>query len=139
MDELKKRQVIARKREYGPDYVNLFIKHHKEKMREFARQRGICNPIDVGLNKWGLERRITLEEERARNEARKETRVQMQVLNEHVVALCASECLKAFFLLPDFKCNIIALLTGCILYMNGLDVARTMPQRWPMQGMRKRS
>ena len=51
LDELKKRQVIARKRGYGPDYVNLFIKHHKEKMREFARQRGICNPIDVGLNK----------------------------------------------------------------------------------------
>ena len=55
MDELKKRQVIAQKRGYGPDYVNLFVKHHKEKMREFARQRGICNPIDVGLNKWGLE------------------------------------------------------------------------------------
>ena len=40
---------------------------------------------------------MTLEEERARKEAREETRVQMQVLNEHVVALCASECLKAFF------------------------------------------
>jgi hypothetical protein len=53
--ELKKRQLIARKRGYGPDYVNLFVKHHKEKMREFARQRGICNPIDVGLYKWGIE------------------------------------------------------------------------------------
>ena len=62
-------------------------------MREFARQRGICNPIDVGLNKWGLERRMALEEERARIEAREETRVQMQVLNEHVAALCASKCL----------------------------------------------
>ena len=81
----------------GPDYVNLFVKHKKDKMREFARQRGICNPIDVGINKSGLERRMTLEEERARNEARKETRVQMQVLNELVVALCATECLKAFF------------------------------------------
>ena len=40
---------------------------------------------------------MTLEEERARKEARDETRVQMHVLNEHVVALCASECLKAFF------------------------------------------
>ena len=51
----------------------------------------------------------------------------MQVLNDHVVALYASECLKAFlFSLSDFKCNIIALLTGCILYMKGLDVARTM-------------
>ena len=55
MDELKGKQVIARKRGYGPDYVNLFVKHHKDKMREFARQRGICNPIDVGLVKWGLD------------------------------------------------------------------------------------
>ena len=44
----------------------------------------------------------------------------MQVLNEHVAALCGSECLKAFFSLPDFKCNIIALLTDCILYIKGL-------------------
>ena len=77
MDNLKKRQLIARKRGYGPDYANLFVKHHKEKMREFARQRDICNPIDVGLNKWGLERQMTLEEERARKEAREEIRVQM--------------------------------------------------------------
>ena len=117
MDEPKEKQVIARKRGYGPDYVNLFVKHHKEKMREFARQRGICNPVDVGLNKWGLERRMTLKEERARNEAREETRVKMQVLNEQVIALYASECLKAIFSLPDFKCNIITLLTDCILYM----------------------
>ena len=92
LDELKGRQVIARKRGYRPDYVSLFVKHHKDKIREFARQRGIRNPIDVRLDKWGLERRRTLEEERVREE----TRVQMQVLNEHVVALCASECLKAF-------------------------------------------
>ena len=97
MDELKGKQVITWKRGYGPDYVNLFVKHHKEKMHQFARQSGICNPIDVGLNKWGLERRMTLEDERARKEAREETRVQMHVLNEHVVALCAYECLKAFF------------------------------------------
>ena len=69
---------------------------------------------------------MTLEEERARNVAREETRVQMQVLNEHV-ALCASECLKAFFSLPDFKCNIIALLTDCISYMKGLVAAKNMP------------
>ena len=80
---------------------------------------------------------MMLEEERARKEAREKTRVQMQVLNEHVVALCASECLKAFFSLPDFKCNIITLLTDCILYMKGLVVARIMPQRWLMQGMRR--
>ena len=66
-----------------------------------------------------------LEEERTR----KETRVQIQVLNEHVVALCTSECLKAFFSLPDFKGNIIALLTDCILYMKVLVAARNMPQR----------
>ena len=77
LDELKGRQVIARKWGYGPNYVNLFVKHHKNKMREFARQRGIRNPIDVGLDKWGLERRRALEEERARKEAREETRVQM--------------------------------------------------------------
>jgi len=91
LDELKGRQVITRKRGYGPDYVDLFIKQRKKDMREFARQRGICNPIGVRLDKWELERRRALEEERARNEAREETRVQMQVLNEHVVALCASE------------------------------------------------
>ena len=77
MDELKGKQVIVQKRRYGSDYVNFFVKHHKDKMRGFARQRGICNPIDVGLVKWGLERRMTLEEERARKEAREETRVQM--------------------------------------------------------------
>ena len=94
---MKDRQVLAWKRGYGPQYVDLFVKLHIKKMHEFARQRGICNPVDVGLNKWGLERRMTLEEDRARKEAREETRVQMQVLNEHVVALCASECLKSFF------------------------------------------
>ena len=97
LDELKEKQVIARKRGYGPDYVNLFVKHHKDKMREFARQRGIRNPIDVGLDKYGLKRWRVLEEERASKEAREETKVQMQVLNEQVVALYASECLKAFF------------------------------------------
>ena len=104
LDELKGRQVIAWNRGYGPNYVNLFVKHHKDKMREFARQRGIHNPIDVGLDKWGLERRRVLEE-RASKEAREETRVQIQVLNEHVVVLCASECLKAFF------CCLIAFYT----------------------------
>ena len=39
---------------------------------------------------------MTLEEKRARKEAREKTRVHMQVLNEHIGALCASECLKAF-------------------------------------------
>ena len=98
-------------------------------MREFARQRGIHNPIDVGLDKWRLERRRVLEEERARKEAREEERVQMQVLNDHVVALCASESLEALlFSLLGFKCNIITLLTYCILYMKGLVAVRNMPQ-----------
>jgi hypothetical protein len=60
-------------------------------MREFARQRGFHNPIGVRLDKWGLEKRRKAEEERARKEAREEARLQMQVLNDHVVALCASE------------------------------------------------
>ena len=64
----------------------------------------------------------------------------MQVLNDHIVALYASESLEALlFSLPAFKCNIIALLTYCISYMKGSDVARTMPQRWPVQDLRKRS
>jgi hypothetical protein len=60
-------------------------------MREFARQRGFRNTIGVRLDKWGLKRRRKTKEERARKEAREEARVQMQVLNDHVVALCASE------------------------------------------------
>ena len=44
-----------------------------------------------------------MEEERTRKEAREEERGQMQVLNDHVVALCASECLKAFY----FRCLIL--------------------------------
>ena len=64
----------------------------------------------------------------------------MQVLNDHVAALCASESLEAMlFSLPGFKCNIITLLTCCILYMKGLDAAESMPQRWPVQGIWKRS
>ena len=70
---------------------------------------------------------MTLEEEMTRKEAREETRVQMQVLNEHVVSLCDSEYFEAFFPLPDFKYNIVVLLTYCILYMKGLDAVRTMP------------
>jgi hypothetical protein len=31
------------------------------------------------------------------------------------------------------------LLTCFISHMKGLDAARTMPQRWPMQDLRKRS
>ena len=64
----------------------------------------------------------------------------MQVLNDHVAALYASESLEALlFSLPTFKCNIIVLLTCCISYIKGLDAAESMPQRWPVQGMWKRS
>ena len=87
----------------------------------------------------GSERWRTLEEDRARKAAMEEETVQMQVLNDHVAALCACESLKAFLLsLSAFKCTIIALVTCCILYMKGLDAAGSMPQRWPMQGMWKK-
>ena len=97
-------------------------------MREFARQSGIRNPIGVRLDKWGLERRRVLEEERARKAAMEEERVQMHVLNNHVAALCASESFVALlFSFPALKCNIVALLTCCILYMKGLDAVRSIP------------
>ena len=73
MDEIKAKQVIARKCGCGPQFVDLFVKDHIKKMREFARQHGICNLIGVRLDKWGLERRRKAEEERTREE----TRVQM--------------------------------------------------------------
>jgi hypothetical protein len=67
-------------------------------------------------------------------------RVEMQVLNDQIVVLCASESLEALlFSLHAFKCNIVALLTCCILYMKGLDAPGSMPQRLPVQGMWKRS
>ena len=84
-------QVITRKRGYRRDYVDHFVKLRKKNMREFARKRGIRNPIDVRLDKWGSERRRALEEDRARKAAMEEKIVQMQVLNDHVAALCASE------------------------------------------------
>jgi len=49
------------------------------------------NPIGVRLDKLELEGRRKAEEERARKEAREEARVQLPVLNNHVVALCANE------------------------------------------------
>ena len=57
------------------------------------------NPIGVRLDKWGLERRRALEEERARKAAMEEVRVQIQVLNDHIAALCASESLEALLFL----------------------------------------
>ena len=51
MDELKGRQVIAQKRGYGPDFVDLFVKQRKKDMRKFARQHGIRNLIGVRLDK----------------------------------------------------------------------------------------
>ena len=44
-------------------------------MHEFARQSGIRNPIGVRLDKWGLERWMALEEERARKATMEEERV----------------------------------------------------------------
>ena len=56
LDELKGKQVIARKIGYGPQYVDLFIKQRKKDIREFARQCDFHNPVGVKLEKWGLER-----------------------------------------------------------------------------------
>jgi hypothetical protein len=87
-----------------------------------------------------MERRKELEEEGARKAAMEEERAQMQVLNDHIATLCASESLEALlFLLPSFKCNIIVLLTCCILYMKGLDAPGSMPPRLLVQGTWKRS
>jgi hypothetical protein len=56
-------------------------------------------------------------EEWARKATMEEERAEMQVLNDHIGALCASESLvPLLFLLLFFKCNIIVLLTCCILY-----------------------
>ena len=60
---------------YGPDYVDLFVKQRKKNMREFTRQSGIRNPIDVRLDKWRSERQRALEEDRARKAAMEEETV----------------------------------------------------------------
>jgi hypothetical protein len=55
-------------------------------------------------------------------------RVEMQVLNDQIAALCASESLEALlFSLSAFKYNMVVLLTCCILYMKGLDAPGSMP------------
>jgi hypothetical protein len=77
LDEIKVKQVIARKFGYGPQFVDLFVKHRIKKMHEFARQRGFRNSIGVRCDKWGLEKQRKAKEERARKEAREEARVQM--------------------------------------------------------------
>jgi hypothetical protein len=51
LDEIKVKQVTARKFGYGPQFVDLFVKQHIKKMREFARQRGFCNPVGVRFDK----------------------------------------------------------------------------------------
>jgi hypothetical protein len=70
LDTIKVKQVIARKFGYGPQFVDLFIKDHIKKMREFARQRGFRNSISVRCDKWRLERQRKAEKERTRKEAR---------------------------------------------------------------------
>ena len=92
LDEIKAKQVIARKFGYGPQFIDLFIKDHIKKMREFARQRGFRNPIGVMCDKWGGWRDRRRQRRRAQGRRqREETRLQMQVLNDHVGALCVSE------------------------------------------------
>jgi hypothetical protein len=137
---LKQRQLVARKRGYGPDYVAGFIEKRKKDMREYARCHHIPTPFNVWEAKYLAEREEKMEEERARNAAMEEERAEMQVLNDHIGALCASESLEPLlFSLPSFKCNIITLLTCCILYKKGLDAPANMPQMLPVQGTWKTS
>jgi hypothetical protein len=81
-----------------------------------------------------------MEEERARKAALEEQRVVMQGLNDNIAALCARESLQALlFSLPSSKCNIIMLLTCCILYIKGLDALGNMTQMLPVHGPSKTS
>ena len=80
-----------------------------------------------------------MEEERTRKEAREEERVQMQVLNDHVVALCASKSLEVLlFSLPAFKYNIIALLTYYFIH-EGIGYSEDHAAEVAVQDLRKRS
>ena len=70
-------QVITRKRGYGRDYVDHFVKLRKKNMHEFARKNSIRNPIDVRHDKWESERRRALEEDSTRKAIMEEETVQM--------------------------------------------------------------
>jgi hypothetical protein len=137
---LQQRQLLARNRGYGPDYVASFVEKRKKNMREYARRNHILTPFGVWEAKYLVQRQEELEEERARKAVIEEERAEMQVLNDHIAQLCASESMEAFlFSLPAFKCNKITLLTCFILYVKGLDAPGKIPQMLPMQGTWRRS
>jgi hypothetical protein len=73
---LKQRQLVARERGYGPDYIAGFIEMWKKDMCQYARQHRIRTSFSVWHDKRQMERRKELEEERARKVAwrRKEHR-----------------------------------------------------------------
>jgi hypothetical protein len=91
---MEKRQMLARARGYGPDYVTSFVEKQKD-MCEYARRNHIPTPFSVWEAKHLAEREERMEEERARKAALKEQRVVMQGLNDNIVALCARESLQA--------------------------------------------
>ena len=53
LDEIKMKQVIARKFGYGSQFIDLFIKDHIKKMSEFARQRGFITRSVLGATNGG--------------------------------------------------------------------------------------
>jgi hypothetical protein len=56
VEEMGKRQMLARARGYGPDYVASFIEKRKKDMREYARQNHIPTPFSVWEAKHLAER-----------------------------------------------------------------------------------
>jgi hypothetical protein len=135
---MEKRQILARARGYGPDYVASFVEKRKKDMREYARRNHIPTPFSVWEAKHLAEREERMEEERARKAALEEQRAVMQGLNDNIVALCARGSLQAFlFLLLSSKYNIITLQTCCILYMKGLDALGSMMQMLAVHGTSK--
>jgi hypothetical protein len=87
LDTIRAKQVMGQKIGCGSQLVDSFVKLHKEKMCKLARERGLLHPMGVRLKKWQMAMQKKAKEERAMEEAR----VQMHVLNDHIVALCASE------------------------------------------------
>jgi hypothetical protein len=73
LDEIKVKQVIAWKFGYGPQFVDLFVKQHIKKMREFARQRSFCNSVSVRFDKLGWRHRGW---QRRRGQGRRQERKQ---------------------------------------------------------------
>jgi hypothetical protein len=52
VEELQQRQLLARNRGYGPDYVASFVEKRKKNMREYARRNRIPTPFSVWEAKY---------------------------------------------------------------------------------------